>query len=135
MEEEKQIQLFLVDSDPELQSHVKSLLMLDEEALPYSLQVRKTLVDSLEYIKASPTDVVLLSLDLQDSHGFDTNDRLHDAQPTVPIIVIASSREDDVEREVIRRGLQNYLVKDDLDHYQLWRFIRYALMRQRVLQG
>ena len=64
---------------------------------------------------------VLVDLTLSDSSGIETFDRLFEAAPHIPILVLSGSGADDedVAKLAVRRGAQDYLVKTRLDAYSL----------------
>jgi diguanylate cyclase (GGDEF)-like protein/PAS domain S-box-containing protein len=69
-----------------------------------------------------PTDAiaaVLVDLFLPDSRGIDTFDRLFRLTPEVPILVLSTLQDEDVAKLAVRRGAQDYLLKERLDDYLL----------------
>jgi diguanylate cyclase (GGDEF)-like protein/PAS domain S-box-containing protein len=62
---------------------------------------------------------VLTSLNLPDSHGLATIDRLLLAAPQVPILVISKPADEAVARLAVQRGAQDYLLQGHLDSYLL----------------
>jgi signal transduction histidine kinase len=75
---------------------------------------------------------VLLDLYLPDSQGLDTVDRVRQAAPELPIIVLTSLEDEDIGVEAVRRGAQDYLVKGQADGRLLSRAIRYATERKQA---
>ncbi len=67
--------------------------------------------------KASPAaiDAVVAEMNLSDSHGIATFDRLFHAAPQVPILVISASGDEEVARLAVKRGAQDYLPERHLD--------------------
>ncbi|MDA0323777.1 MAG: response regulator [Verrucomicrobia bacterium] len=98
-----------------------------------SFEVTRTscLSDGLASLAKASPDLILLDLGLPDSRRIDTFDRLHLAEPTVPVIVLTVLDDDAVAREAIRKGAQDYLVKDRVDKDLLVRSIHYAIERSR----
>jgi sigma-B regulation protein RsbU (phosphoserine phosphatase) len=76
--------------------------------------------------------LVLLDLDLPDSNGIDTVVRLHQACPTVPIIVLTGADNQSLALEALRAGADDYLSKADIADGVLSRTIRYATERRSV---
>lgn len=90
------------------------------------------LADGLAQLEKGPTDIVLLDLLLPDSKWPDTLLKVL-AQPTdVPVVVLTGL--DDYEQSVtaLKKGAQDYLVKDQTDSRLLMRTIRYAIERHRI---
>ena len=89
----------------------------------------------LSLLEANRHDLCLLDYRLGDRIGLDL---LTDAQAAgcqVPIVVVTARGTNDVEREALRRGAIDYLVKDRVDVESLWRVTREALVRNRELEG
>ena len=73
---------------------------------------------------------VLLDLCLPDSQGIATFEQVWRAAPHIPILVIGSPDDQDVARQAVKRGAQDYLRKDHLDSYSLPRALRHIIERK-----
>lgn len=80
----------------------------------------------------APYDLLLIDLCVPDSKGLDTFERVKGWADRVPIVVQSGIDDEAVAVEAVRRGAQDYLVKDDLDARLLTRSLRYALERFRT---
>jgi len=77
-------------------------------------------------------DVVLLDLSLPDGEGAETIAWTLAAAPGTPVVVLTGLANDDVAVQAVRVGVQDYLVKDQVDSELLPRTIRYAIERERL---
>jgi len=75
---------------------------------------------------------VLLDLSLPDSQGISTLSRLSLAAPGVPILVFVDVGDEDVAKEAVERGAQDYLLKIRLDNYSLTRALHSVIARKAV---
>jgi diguanylate cyclase (GGDEF)-like protein/PAS domain S-box-containing protein len=66
-----------------------------------------------------PIVAVLLDLFLPDSSGIETFDRVFQAAPRIPILVLTAAHNEDTAKLAAQRGAQEYLLKDRLDAYLL----------------
>ncbi|HEY1189671.1 MAG TPA: PAS domain S-box protein, partial [Gemmata sp.] len=82
----------------------------------------------------APCDVMLLDLNLPDSHGLDTLRRARAAGPATPIVVLTGHGDDAVALAALREGAEDYLVKGCLDGPTMYRAIRYAVERNRAAE-
>src|SRR5690606_22145510 len=82
-------------------------------------------------LQARQFDAVLLDLDLPDSTGVQTVERMHEADVTMPVVVLTSNGDEGLSALSMRRGAQDYLLKSDVDARVLTRSLRYA--RERML--
>jgi DNA-binding response OmpR family regulator len=92
------------------------------------------LADALRRLKSGSFDVVLSDLGLPDSDGMQTFERLHQAVPGVPIIILSGRNDELMAVEAVQAGAQDYLVKGHGEENGLARAIRYGLERARTQQ-
>jgi PAS domain S-box-containing protein len=88
--------------------------------------------DALTRLRQQAFDVLLLDLSLPDSAGPDTIRRACYAAPQLPIVVLTGVTDERVGLEAVREGVQDYLVKGQVDGPQIARVIRYAIERKRM---
>ncbi len=81
--------------------------------------------------QAEPFDLLLLDLGLPDSRGLDTLQRMQQACPQVPIVVLTGLDDEEVGLEAIRNGAQDYLTKGQINAVLLARAVRHAIERKR----
>lgn len=96
-----------------------------------------THVDRLEAAGDAVTedvDIVLLDLDLPDSTGLETLDKTLTVTNTAPVVVLTGLNDERVGRDAIKRGAQDYLVKDDITPRLLQQTIQYAIEREKQQQ-
>ena len=86
-------------------------------------------------LEAGVYDVVLLDLTLPDSAGLETLSFLCPEIPAVAVIVLTGLDDEAVAVDALRKGAQDYLVKDRMTPEVLLRSIRYAIERNRVEQA
>lgn len=77
-------------------------------------------------------DVMLLDLSLPDSTGLETIAEARAAAPNIPIIVFTGVDDEAVGVQAVGFGAQDYVVKGEVDGWQLARAIRYAIERNRI---
>jgi diguanylate cyclase (GGDEF)-like protein/PAS domain S-box-containing protein len=62
---------------------------------------------------------VLVDLFLPDSTGIETFDRLFQAAPQIPILILTAAQDEDIAKLAVQRGAHEYLLKARLDAYLL----------------
>jgi len=87
----------------------------------------------LAALAAKPPAVVLLDLNLPDSHGAQTFRNVLSQAPGVPVVVLSGMEDEELALEALHQGVQDYLVKGAFDGKQLARSLRYAIARQALL--
>ena len=81
----------------------------------------------------APPAMVLLDLNLPDSHGAETYRTVLEQAPGVPIVVLSGQDDEELAASAVHQGVQDYLVKGSFDSKQLARAMRYAIERQALL--
>ncbi len=85
----------------------------------------------LERLRSGSVDVVLLDLNLPDSTGLETLERIGTESGDVPVVVLTGVRDQRVGVDAIQRGAQDFLVKDEVTSELLVRTIYHAIERAR----
>jgi two-component system, cell cycle sensor histidine kinase and response regulator CckA len=80
-------------------------------------------------------DIVLLDLTLPDSDGLASVDALIHHAPSLPIVVLTNTNDNELAFETVRRGAQDYLVKRQVNLDILVRSIRYAIERKQAAEA
>jgi PAS domain S-box-containing protein len=78
---------------------------------PVSVTRVPSLDAALVALTAGPFDLVLLGLGLPESTGLATFERVHEAFPDVPVLVLTGTDDLDLARACVRAGAYDYLVK------------------------
>jgi signal transduction histidine kinase len=76
-------------------------------------------------------DVILLDVNLPESRGIETVERVIEACPDLPVIVLTAMDDEEIAAQALRHGVEDYLVKSQLSPDLLARSIRYAIERKR----
>jgi DNA-binding response OmpR family regulator len=90
------------------------------------------LENALEKMASETFDILLVDLNLPDSCGLDTFDRIAQYAADFPIIVLSGLDDESLAIQAVRRGAQDYLVKNVIDGNLLLRSVRYAMERHRL---
>ncbi|GAA0285531.1 bacterio-opsin activator domain-containing protein [Halobacterium noricense] len=85
---------------------------------------------ALDHLDDAGADVVLLDLGLPDSTGLKTLTTLLDHEGGVPVVVLTGLTDREVGREALRRGAEEFLVKDEINPELLVRSIHHAIERR-----
>ena len=93
------------------------------------------LADGLASMAKQPPSVVLLDLNLPDSHGADTFRKVLEKAPGVPVVILSGQDDEALAIKALHQGVQDYLVKGDITSSHLERVMRYAIERQALLRS
>jgi len=93
------------------------------------------LSDALACLDVDTPSLVLLDLNLPDSHGAETFRRIMQKAPNVPVVILSGQDDEALAMKAVRMGVQDYLVKGDITSKHLERALRYAVERQGLLRS
>jgi putative nucleotidyltransferase with HDIG domain len=109
-------------------------MMLDELRVPRAgVRHAERVESALEFLRHEAFDIVFLDLDLPDSGGLDTVERVLSAGFDVPVVVLTGIQDEDLGVRAVSLGAQDYLVKNAVHAGVLGRVLRYAVGRQQAL--
>ncbi len=131
---EKFLLLLIEDQQDDLTTIQDALNSLLEKGIEFSITIAKTIKEATHLLENQEEyDLILTDLNLSDSHGLETIQKIHEASSTIPIIATSATADEELVREIIRVGAQDYLPKEELDPQHLHRMI-YASIERNQLQ-
>ena len=110
-------------------------LRLVEGQSPVKVNCVNRLSDGLAALSRETPSLVLLDLNLPDSHGAETFRRVMEHSPNVPVVVLSGQDDEALAMKAVHHGVQDYLVKSNISSKNLERAIRYAVERQALLRS
>jgi PAS domain S-box-containing protein len=90
------------------------------------------LADGLRELRDGKIDVILVDLNLPDSHGLATLETITGHAPAMPMIVLTGAVDESLGIAALKSGATDYLVKGQIDEKLLVRSIRHAIERKRM---
>ena len=96
---------------------------------PVDLIHVERLSEAVEVIQDNSIDVVLTDLNLPDSAGKETIERLSEAAKNIPILVLTASDDKLFGAQLVSAGAFSYLSKDRLNSPEVFNAIQSALQR------
>jgi CheY-like chemotaxis protein len=127
------ILILLVEDNPVDISHIKEYLS-KKSPFRYDLMEATSLSAALSLLSHYDFDVVLLNLDQPDSSGLDTVRRVITEYSDTAVIVLSSPANEEIARQTVRYGAEDYLDKILLSPAMLIKSISYAIGRKKILQ-
>src|SRR6476661_1598399 len=122
--------LLLVEDNPGDVRLVRE--MFHEQGLHNTVMTQVESIGEAEKHLASNTspDIILLDLGLADTQGLESIRRARAAAPLVPVVVLTSLDDDSMAALALQEGVQDYLIKGQIDARGLFRTMRYAVERK-----
>jgi len=110
-------------------------MRLIEGKPPVKVDCVNRLSEALASLAKEPPSLVLLDLNLPDSHGAETFRKVLEKAPNVPVVVLSGQDDEALALKAINQGVQDYLIKSDISSKHLERAMRYAVERQGLLRS
>ena len=131
MAAQRELRLLVVEDDPVDRTMLNRLLKRSSLAVA-EINCVDRVARALECVGQSSFDVILLDLGLPDSEGMDAVMQLQAEAPDIPIIVLTGLDDEEAATRAVQKGVQDFLVKGQVDGNLLVRSIRYALERKKA---
>ena len=122
--------ILLIENRPAAADQIRAALG-EAGSGAFDVEWVRLLSEGLEHLRKKGIAAVLLELDLPDSHGIETFDKLFAAAPNVPILILGGNVPEALAKEAVWRGAQDYLLPDHLD-YSLPRALRNGIERKAI---
>jgi diguanylate cyclase (GGDEF)-like protein/PAS domain S-box-containing protein len=119
--------LLLIGGNPSHAKVIEAALVTGSDG-PVDLEWCDTLSSGLERLKHKGISAILLSL--PDSQALEVFDQVFLAASSIPILVLGRVADNDIAKEAMRHGAQDYLLEDHVDTYLLPRAVRAMIQRK-----
>ena len=123
------LRLALIEDDSQYAWLVSEMLREAFRDNVLDIQSFGTLAEALEGI--ADVECALVDLSLPDTRGLEIIERVQEALPGVPLVVLTGAEDEGLALQAVERGAQDYLVKRRVDPDVLGRSLRYAMERSR----
>lgn len=120
------INVLLIEDNPGDVRLVQETLR-EPKDITINLIVANRMSDGLKCIVTEHLHVILLDLNLPDSEGIQTFQRVNKFAMHVPVIIMSVLSDKELIYQAMKEGAQDYLIKGKLENDSLIRAIRYAM--------
>jgi len=107
-------------------------LLKKSKDLKYEIKSYIRLSKGLEALKKQSFDIMLLDLSLPDSDRTSTLEQVLKYTSMIPIIILTGLDDKEIALNSLKRGIQDYLVKNELSTNLLTRSILYGIERHKI---
>ena len=107
----KLINLLLAEDDPSDCNFLKQALSDCSKIMNFDVETAQNLSETLERLNSRDFEIILLDMELPDSNGIDTVEKIHSKSPNTPILVITEPLDEENAVEAIKKGADDYLIK------------------------
>ena len=129
--ENKKINILLIEDNAADVRLIDELLKKSPDFI-YQMKSYVRLSEGLESLKKNDFDIMLLDLSLPDSDRLSTLEVVLEYTPMIPIIILTGLDDKEIALSSLKKGIQDYLVKDELSTNLLIRSILYGIERHKI---
>lgn len=129
--ENKKINILLIEDNAADVRLIDELLKKSPDFI-YQMKSYVRLSEGLESLKKNEFDIMLLDLSLPDSDRQSTLEVVLEYAPMIPIIILTGLDDKEIALSSLKKGIQDYLVKDELSTNHLTRSILYGIERHKI---
>ena len=126
------LKILLIEDNPGDARLINEILK-ESKKIQFNIKNVKSLSEGIQSLLKDNYDILLLDLSLPDSKGIKTFDRIKEAAPQIPILVLTGLDDEEIALKVIGKGAQDYIIKDNIDFNLLFKAVLYAIERFRLL--
>jgi diguanylate cyclase (GGDEF)-like protein/PAS domain S-box-containing protein len=94
-----------------------------------------SMAEAEQYLAISTVDAIVLDLNLPDSYGIVSIQRVHASAPHVPVVALTTRDDEVMAAQVLRQGAEDFLIKDQIDARGLIRAARHAIERKAMQEA
>src|ERR1700719_366591 len=121
--------VLLIEADADVAAELLAELNSETEER-FHVEWVTELSSGIERLRKGGVGAVVLDLTLPDSHGVETFDKLFQAASRVPILILSEADAEEMARQAVQRGAQDYVVKNQAGGYRLRRVVRTMIDRR-----
>jgi diguanylate cyclase (GGDEF)-like protein/PAS domain S-box-containing protein len=125
-------QTILLLSDNASKAAIVQKLLTQSNEAPFVIEWIKGCAAALDRLHDRTKDdftAILLDLSLADGRELEIFDQIFQASPDIPILVLGDPDREDVARQAVQRGAQDYILHNRLDSYSLSKALHNMLER------
>ena len=129
----QQIRILLIEDNPGDTRLLKEYLNADS-SVKYDVFNAETLAEGLNILGQRTIDIVITDLGLPDSNGIDTPGAILQAFPKMPVIITTGLDDEKLGVDLIKIGVQMFLVKNNITPNLLVQSIKFSLERKKIIE-
>jgi diguanylate cyclase (GGDEF)-like protein/PAS domain S-box-containing protein len=123
--------LLLIEDNP---ADVRLLREMFHEQSSHHTELTQveTMGQAEKHLAGGAVDIILLDLGLPDAQGLESIRRARAVAPGVPLVVLTALDDESMAARALQEGVQDYLIKGQIDARGLLRALRYAVERKSM---
>jgi diguanylate cyclase (GGDEF)-like protein/PAS domain S-box-containing protein len=128
----KSIKVLLLVEDNPADVRLLREMFHEQDSHHTELTQVETMGEAENHLAGGGVDIVLLDLGLADAQGMESIRRTRAVAPHVPLVVLTALDDESMAAQALQAGVQDYLIKGQIDARGLLRALRYAVERKSM---
>jgi diguanylate cyclase (GGDEF)-like protein/PAS domain S-box-containing protein len=128
----KPIKVLLLIEDNPADARLLREMFDEQSSLRTELMQVETMREAEQQLAGGAIDIILLDLGLPDAQGLEAILRTRASAPLVPLVVLTALDDESMAAQALQAGVQDYLIKGQIDARGLLRALRYAVERKSM---
>jgi PAS domain S-box-containing protein len=124
------INVLLIENNP-VQALIFQQMLKRAKTGAFNFSYVPNLKAAVNFLAVETCDIILTDLFLADSQGLNTLSQLETVKPELPILILTALNDEKLALEAVKKGAQDYLIKDKITQDSLIRCLKYAIERHR----
>lgn len=129
------LRILVVEDDLDCVSILENMFQKSTDNASHTVISAQTLNAAQKLLKETTFDLVLLDLNLPDSHGMETLTTLYEMCPDQMFVVITGCDDEELRQKIIQKGARDYFVKGKHDESTLYQLIQSGLIQNKLEQN
>ena len=125
----EEVKILIVEDDASFASLLQNQLTILGYN-PYDLVHIDNLADASSVKEEFEPDVILLDLNIRDSSGIETYERISSVFSEAPVVVLSGMDDRNLALRIVSKGAQDYLLKNEINGGALDKTIKYGMLRK-----
>jgi serine phosphatase RsbU (regulator of sigma subunit)/CheY-like chemotaxis protein len=132
MKPERSDKILLIEDEP-IFAQAVSMQLVSIGYEEHSIFSTDALAELAEIRKVHEPELILLDLNITDSSGIETFDKVNERFPLSAIIVLSGMDDEELALLSVKKGAQDYILKTELNPTVLGKSMQYGLERKRLI--
>lgn len=123
------IEVLLIENS-ESDALIIAEFLLESTTSDYEITHLLSLKEANSFLESTTVDIILVNLFLTDSFGIHTFNNLFQKYPSTPFLILTDMKDHLIGINAVKKGAQDYLIKNEINANILSRSITYAIERK-----
>ena len=125
----EEVKILIIEDDASFASLLQNQLSMLGYS-PYDLVNIDNLAEAEDIKDEFEPDVILLDLNIRDSSGIETYEKISSVFKEAPIVVLSGMDDRNLAMRIVAKGAQDYLLKNEINGGALDKTIKYGMLRK-----